>query len=609
MNIRRKFQNKFQQKQNIPNTISGLLGNSNGVVNVPSRNNYVYVRLAGTGTAEVFNSRVTAIYDLPVICGYDPIDPGKFQVLSIRGSTVDYVGGAFGSGSGYAPASRYRWLYPGGGQDPLFVETRQLMPLRITPTGGLNFRVESQIIWTGTAWKIFGGSTETNLTSLVPTTADKCCMVLITIDGNGNVKTTKGDEVAISALDISNMPAPPSGTRSILGAIRLYYGQTVIQEARTNTDVPDLRFSTWSSGGETSEHDAVKIGGIVVNLLDLQNGDILTYNTGGGESIFDSSLLAVTSSATTSLLFDGNKINQWVSSDQNAVHWVNFNFPYSAYISKIVITADSGDWIWADYPDDIYIYGSHIGDFSGEEYLLDHNTPGGEGITTRTFAEPRTAYRYYRITFGRANHACRMNEIEIYTVPETHRFQNQALVHDATKIDGITVDLTGISDGDALVYDLANTKIKPGAGGGSGDVVGPASSTDGHLAVFDGVDGKKIKDGGAIPTGASLTVEEADGTPSVADVIKIKVTNGSLTDDGSGVVSLDFGSAATDGAAIHDNEANEISAITEKTTPANDDLLLIEDSDASYVKKKLKISNLPSGSSGGTDVLMVQVFS
>jgi hypothetical protein len=50
-----------------------------------------------------------------------------------------------------------------------------------------------------------------------------------------------------------------------------------------------------------------------------------------------------------------------------------------------------------------------------------------------------------------------------------------------------------------------------------------------------------------------------------------------------------------DAAAIHDNEANEISAITEKTTPANNDLLVIEDSADSYVKKRLKFSNLPAG--------------
>ena len=38
---------------------------------------------------------------------------------------------------------------------------------------------------------------------------------------------------------------------------------------------------------------------------------------------------------------------------------------------------------------------------------------------------------------------------------------------------------------------------------GTGDVVGPGSVTDGHLAVFDGVTGKLIKDGGAASSGAA----------------------------------------------------------------------------------------------------------
>lgn len=43
--------------------------------------------------------------------------------------------------------------------------------------------------------------------------------------------------------------------------------------------------------------------------------------------------------------------------------------------------------------------------------------------------------------------------------------------------------------------------------------------------------------------GAALTVEEVDGAPAVANVSKIKVTNGSLTDNGAGIVTLTIGSA------------------------------------------------------------------
>lgn len=103
-------------------------------------------------------------------------------------------------------------------------------------------------------------------------------------------------------------------------------------------------------------------------------------------------------------------------------------------------------------------------------------------------------------------------------------------------------------------------------------------------------------------TGGSITVEEIDGVPSVAGVSKIKVTNGTLTDNTGGTVTLDFGSAATDGAAIHDNTASEIHAITEKTTLADNDEFLIEDSADSYNKKRVKKSNLGVGDHDHTGV-------
>lgn len=41
--------------------------------------------------------------------------------------------------------------------------------------------------------------------------------------------------------------------------------------------------------------------------------------------------------------------------------------------------------------------------------------------------------------------------------------------------------------------------------------------------------------------GGTITIEEQDGTPSVASVNTIKVTNGTLTDEGGGVVSIATG--------------------------------------------------------------------
>jgi len=51
---------------------------------------------------------------------------------------------------------------------------------------------------------------------------------------------------------------------------------------------------------------------------------------------------------------------------------------------------------------------------------------------------------------------------------------------------------------------------------GNCDVVGPNSATDGHYAVFDGVTGKLIKDGGAATGGTVTTVTRTN--PSTAGV-------------------------------------------------------------------------------------------
>ena len=44
---------------------------------------------------------------------------------------------------------------------------------------------------------------------------------------------------------------------------------------------------------------------------------------------------------------------------------------------------------------------------------------------------------------------------------------------------------------------------------GGGDVLGPATSTDGHLAVWDGTDSKTLKDGGAVPAGGGDVATDA----------------------------------------------------------------------------------------------------
>ena len=59
------------------------------------------------------------------------------------------------------------------------------------------------------------------------------------------------------------------------------------------------------------------------------------------------------------------------------------------------------------------------------------------------------------------------------------------------------------------------------------------------------------------------------------------------------VTNMTGSASGLDSVAVHTNAANEISTIGEKPTPAPADLLIIEDSDAAGVKKKIQVGNLP----------------
>lgn len=55
----------------------------------------------------------------------------------------------------------------------------------------------------------------------------------------------------------------------------------------------------------------------------------------------------------------------------------------------------------------------------------------------------------------------------------------------------------------------------------------------------------------------------------------------------------------TDLTAFHRTVAGEIAAVAEKAAPVSADLLLMEDSEDSYAKKRVHVGNLPGGSGGG----------
>jgi hypothetical protein len=99
-------------------------------------------------------------------------------------------------------------------------------------------------------------------------------------------------------------------------------------------------------------------------------------------------------------------------------------------------------------------------------------------------------------------------------------------------VDGVVVNFEGSQE---QFTGSAGWDALSGGGGGSGDVVGPASATADRIAVFDGTTGKLIKDGGKTIAGLRAPAiqsvsSSATVTPTFADdMVKITAQAAGLT--------------------------------------------------------------------------------
>ena len=100
-------------------------------------------------------------------------------------------------------------------------------------------------------------------------------------------------------------------------------------------------------------------------------------------------------------------------------------------------------------------------------------------------------------------------------------------------------------------------------------------------------------------TAAEISAVTLKGTPVSGDHILIEDSAAANVKKRISIGSLPV---IGDADAIHDNVAAEISAVTLKATPVTGDILLIEDSAAANAKKRITVGSLPSGGGGGLDV-------
>jgi len=92
-----------------------------------------------------------------------------------------------------------------------------------------------------------------------------------------------------------------------------------------------------------------------------------------------------------------------------------------------------------------------------------------------------------------------------------------------------------------------------------------------------------------VNVGSEISAITAKATPTTSDILLIEDAA-----DSNNKKKITIGNlpATSDANAVHVNAANEITGITEKTSVDNQDEFIIEDSDASYVKKSITRKNI-----------------
>lgn len=224
---------KFQHR---PSVQIGTLGNTSGVVDVPGKPNYVYVTIPGSGTLVVYNERVAAVPGQPVELGRDPLEPDQYQVVNVhRYPQVNSTPSSAPVGLGVTKhASTHNW----SGTDPVYIEKRQLMPLRATAIGDMNVFVTRETAYYDGGWQFVSG-TNLDMSAYVPATGSLYALIYKDTDERIKVNPSGTLRDALT-LTLGDAPQPYPGTVP-LALVRLYGGQTGAFDNPSATDIVDVR--------------------------------------------------------------------------------------------------------------------------------------------------------------------------------------------------------------------------------------------------------------------------------------------------------------------------------------------------------------------------------
>jgi len=253
--LQRQFQGIQDVRQPVRKKFHALLGHPDGTtIEDPETAGYVFVRIDGDSNRvrHALCRNVLPLYNQKVIVAYSDELPGTLEVITLDVSAFPPAADGSGGWDGSAQLGAHAAQHTLSGGDTVWINTKQLLPLRTRPAVPASMRVyiESGPYQYQAGSNYWPGGYSSDMTAQIPAAGLQLYRVIYIAAATNVLAYANTATMVIdpflsdieSVLDLIPIACVP------LSAVRLYNGQTTIVES----DIYDFRSLISSAPGTIS---------------------------------------------------------------------------------------------------------------------------------------------------------------------------------------------------------------------------------------------------------------------------------------------------------------------------------------------------------------------